>query len=117
MSEQPGEQRTIVETRQAAVQRGFGPNLLSIVYCAATSLECFQAPLLLQGWEVDLLVPHPDVAHGIDPAHGHGLDIGAFLGDMSVLWGIVFADDEVGNVGGQVVLVDAAELARLACDQ
>lgn len=29
---------------------------------------------------------------------------------MAVLWGVVFADDEMGGVRGEVVLVDAAEL-------
>lgn len=62
-----------------------------------------------------MLVPDPEISHGIDPAHGHGLDIRALLGDMSILGGIVLADDEVGNVRGQVVLVDAAELVRLLC--
>lgn len=115
MPDQPREQHTIVEARQAAVQRCFGPNLLIIIQGAAACLECLQTPLLLQGLEVDLLVPDPDIPHRIDPAHGHDLDVGAFLGDMSVLGGVIFADNEVGDVGGQVVLVDAAELFCIAC--
>lgn len=113
--DQPREQHTIVEARQAAVQSCLGPNLQVIVQGAASRLECLQTPLLLQGPEVDLLVLDPEVPHGIDPAHGHCLDVGALLGDMSVLGGVIFADDEVGNVGSQVVLVDAAEFICLLC--
>lgn len=115
MPDQPREQHTIIETRQAAVQRCLGPNLLIIVQGAAARLESFQTPLLLHGPEVNLLVPDPDIPHRIDPAHGHCLDIGALLGDMSVLGGVIFADDEVGDVGGQVILVDAAKLVGLLC--
>lgn len=76
----------------------------------AARLERLQLPLSLQGGKVDLCVLHPQISHDVNPPGVHRLDVVSFLGDMAVLGRVVVAYNEMGYVGGQIVLVDAAEL-------
>lgn len=103
--------RTVLETGQTASQsRSLVLDGVGAVGFAAAGLEGLELPADLQGSEIELVVLHPQRPHGVDPAGSHGLDVGPFLGDMAVLGGVVVADDEVGDVGGQIVLVDAAHV-------
>lgn len=66
---------------------------------------------LLDGVEVKVVVAvPPELGHLDDPAGVHGLDVGAFAGDVAVFGSVIFADYEMCHVGREVVLVDAAEL-------
>jgi hypothetical protein len=92
--------------REFAVGRGF----------AAGYLEGAQLPFLLQGEKVNVDVFDPEIANGLDPTSGHCPDVRAFFGDMAVFGGVVVADNQVGAVRRQVVLVLATELNCLCCD-
>lgn len=103
--------RTVLETGQAASQSlPLAVVRVGAVGIAAARLEGLKLPAVLQRSKVELLVLHPQCPHGVDPAGRHGLDVGPFLGDVAVLGRVVVADDEVGDVGGQIVLVDAAHV-------
>ncbi len=103
--------RTVLETGQAAYQSlSLTLGRVGAAGKATTCLEGPQPPEGFQGSKVDLFVLNPQSPHGINPASSHGLDIGSLLGDMTVLGRVVVADDEVGDVGREVVLVDAAHV-------
>lgn len=107
-----GRGRTLFYTAHAAPEFASQTDLsiFSVVQGTAASLEGLESPLLLQGTEVDGIVSYPAVPHGVDPAHGHRLDIGSGFGDMSVLCGVVLAYNEVGCPGGEIVLVASSQL-------
>lgn len=52
----------------------------------------------------------PVVAAGDDEGGEEDLDVGALAGDVLVFGGVDAADDEVGDVVAEVVVVDGAEL-------
>lgn len=79
----------------------------------AACLQRLELMFAFDSREVNVDILHPQLPYGIDPGGIHGLDIGTFLGDMAVFWGVVVADNEMGHVGGEVVLVDSAELFGL----
>lgn len=103
--------RTVLETGQTAPQSlSLALGRVGAVGIAAAGLEGLELPAVLQRSEVEVVILHPQGPHGVDPAGGHGLDVGPFLGDVTVLGRVIVADDEVSDIGGQVVLVDAAHV-------
>jgi hypothetical protein len=61
---------------------------------------------------IDLLAVHPGLADGIEELWEDDLDVGALLCDVGILWGASLADDQVGDLHGQIVEGLGAEGVR-----
>ena len=100
---------TVIKACETAKKPAAVTKLALRIDLLATSFEDFQRPLILQSCEVDWLVIYPKILHRLDPAGCHGLDIWPFLSDMAILSGVVFADNQVGDVWCEVVFVNTTE--------
>lgn len=86
---------TIVEARQADFQ----------------AEEDGHAKLLFQRFDVDVVVAcHPALAERLEPGGQEDLDVLAGFGDIAVFGAVDAADDEVGDVRGEVELDGGAHV-------
>ena len=74
----------------------------------ASRFESLKLVLLFELEEVDRIVVLPEIGDGVYPGGVHGADVLSLAGDVAVFGRVIVTDDEVGYVGGEVVLVHAA---------